>query len=66
MLRLREENLNAAKEGTVAASSSSLPPPAHTGISVTRTFKVGDKLMMRYVRAIAVFLFMSMQWSNLL
>jgi hypothetical protein len=33
---------------------------------VTRTFKVGDKLMMRYVRAIAVFLFMSMQWSYLL
>ena len=46
MLRLREESLNAAKDGTVAASSSSLPPPAHTGISVTRTFKVGDKLMM--------------------
>lgn len=66
MLRLREENLNAAKEGTVAASSSSLPPPAHTGISVTRTFKVGDKLMMRYVRAIVIHFPMIMQWSNLL
>lgn len=66
MLRLREESLNAAKDGTVAASSSSLPPPAHTGISVTRTFKVGDKLMMRCVRTTIVFLFISRQWAYLI
>lgn len=48
MLRMREESL-AASGDSAASSSSAAPPPVSSGISVTRTFKVGDKLMMRYV-----------------
>lgn len=45
MLRMREESL-AASGDSAASSSSAAPPPVSSGISVTRTFKVGDKLMM--------------------
>ncbi len=56
MLKMREESM--ASSGETASSSSALPPPATSGISVTRTFKVGDKLMMRYVVFCFVFVFL--------
>lgn len=53
MLRMREESLSTSSESAAAAatpsSSMMMPPPVTTGISVTRTFKVGDQLMMRYI-----------------
>lgn len=43
LLAMREEIMN---QTVTSSSSSALSPPAHEGISVMRTYKVGEQLMM--------------------